>query len=187
MKKKIITLFLISLLALSGCGSSECLDTLKNVEANVNDSAVVLVIPAEYVGDATQSDLDAFAKEKNYDGIILNEDGSATYYMSKEQHESMMADMKQQFTTSIEAFANTKDYPNFTKIEAAEDFATFTVTTISKNVSTDEALLSMALTIYGEMYNVFNGTPVDNIHVDYVHEESGQILHTTDSKEKGEI
>ena len=107
--------------------------------------------------------------------------------MSKEQHESMMADMKQQFTTSIEAFANTKDYPNFTKIEAAEDFATFTVTTISKNVSTDEALLSMALTIYGEMYNVFNGTPVDNIHVDYVHEESGQILHTTDSKEKGEI
>ena len=183
MKKIIVTLFLLSALTFTGCGSSDELDTLKNVETDISESAVVLVIPADYVGEATQSDLDAFAVEKGYDGITLNEDGSATYYMSKEKHDAMMADMKLQFTNSIEAFANSKDYPNFTKVEVNEDFTVFTVTTSSKSVSTDESLASMSFSIYGEMYNVFSGTPADNIHVDYINADTGAVVHSTDSKD----
>lgn len=37
--------------------------------------------------------------------------------------------------------------------------------------------------MYGGMYNVFNGTTVDNVHVDFVNADTGEIISSSDSKD----
>lgn len=38
-------------------------------------------------------------------------------------------------------------------------------------------------TISIKYYHIFNGTTVDNIHVDYVNADSGEIISSADSKD----
>ena len=46
----------------------------------------------------------------------------------------------------------------------------------------NESFSTMAFYMYGGMYNIFNGTEVDNIHVDFVNADSGEIISSSDSK-----
>ena len=58
----------------------------------------------------------------------------------------------------------------------------FTVTTKSSALDMNESFSTMAFYMYGGMYNIFNGTEVDNIHVDFVNADSGEIISSSDSK-----
>ena len=40
--------------------------------------------------------------------------------------------------------------------------------------------------MYGGMYNIFNGITVDNIQVDFVNAETGEIINSANSAEMGE-
>ena len=40
--------------------------------------------------------------------------------------------------------------------------------------------------MYGGMYNVFNGTEVENIAVDFINEATGQIINSANSCDMGE-
>ena len=44
----------------------------------------------------------------------------------------------------------------------------------------------MAFYMYGGMYNSFNGTEIDNVHVDFINEASGEVIDSFDSKNWGE-
>ena len=93
MKKKIYAIFLATTLALSlvACGGKD--DSKKESETN-NDKievdenllTVELTIPADFVGETTQEELNQTAKEEGLKSITLNEDGSATYVMTKKKH-----------------------------------------------------------------------------------------------------
>ena len=124
MKKRIVATMLILSMALSGCGSSGSADTattstqkvedtsstedafseldaLGDVEVDKNIFDVTITVPADYVGDVTQEELDAQAKESDIHSITLNEDGSATYVMSKSQHKQMMKDLADNCNASL--------------------------------------------------------------------------------------
>ena len=75
------------------------------------------------------------------------------------------------------------DYPNFTDIKANSDFTNFTVTTTSTELDMAESLSIMTFYLDGGMYSIFNGTDVDNIHVDFVNADSGEIISSSDSSE----
>ena len=40
--------------------------------------------------------------------------------------------------------------------------------------------------MYGGMYNIFNGTEVENIAVDFINEATGQIINSANSRDMGE-
>lgn len=216
MKKKIVTLLLISALAVSGCGGSDTssdtsnnapaetpqtttevqteaetettadlseLDAVGDIEVEENLFTVELTIPADYVGEATQADLDASAQEYGYKSITLNADGSATYVMTKAQHEEMMNEMATEIDTALNALIGSTDYPNFTAIEANNDYTSFTITTKSTELDMNESFSVMIFYMYGGMYNIFNGTQVDNVHIDFVNADSGEIISSADSSD----
>lgn len=199
MKRKMISIVLALCLTMSltACGSSgtstesknpsEAADTSDDtdeaLDAEENLSLVEFNVPAEFVGDSTQEELDATANENGFDSITLNEDGSATYVMTKAKHQEMMVEITDTINAALEDMIGSEDYPNITDITANDDFTEFTVTTSSTELSFSESLLVIAFYTYGGTYNIFNTTPVDNIHVDFVNSESGEIIDTVNSSD----
>lgn len=176
----------------SGSGSSNTesgdlsdLDALGDIEVEENLFTVKLTIPAEYIGETTQEELDAGAQEYGYQ-ITLNDDGSATYLMTKAQHKEMLADLAAQINNSLDELVGSDNYPNFTDIKANSNFTEFTVTTKSTELDMVESFSVMSFYIYGGMYNIFTGEEVSNIHVDFVNADSGEIISSADSSDMGE-
>lgn len=142
---------------------------------------VELNIPADIIGETTQEKLDETAKEKGYKSITLNPDGSATYVMTKTQHKEMMDELAVSMDESLQEMIGSEDYPNFTKIEHNEDFTEFTITTASTELDIKESFSVLMFYMQGGMYNIFNGTPVDNVSVTFVNAETGAVISQSSS------
>lgn len=103
-----------------------------SVEVDQNNTMVTLNIPKDFVGDSTQEDLDQICEDNDFQSITLNDDGSATYIMTQEQHDKLIEEYRQQINNDLSNMIGSENYPNFTKIEANADFTEYTITTISK-------------------------------------------------------
>ena len=158
------------------------LETMSDMKVDQNLFDVVLTVPADYIGETTQEELDAKAAESGMK-IVLNDDGSATYTMTKQQHKKMMDEIRNSINQSMTEMIGSEEYPNFTNIEANDDFTSFTITTSATEVGLTDGLSVLGFYMYGGLYNVFNGTPVDNIHVDFVNADTGEIISSSDSNE----
>ena len=158
------------------------LDAVGDIEVDKGIFDVEINIPAEYMGETTQEELDETAKAAGYKAV-LNDDGSATFTMSKTQHKKMMAEISESLKASLEEMIESEDYPNFTDIRANEDFTNFTITTKSTELNLSESFSTIAFYMYGGIYNIYNGTAIDNIHVDFVNADSGEIISSSDSKD----
>lgn len=212
MKNRLISLLLIFVLSLSGCGGTNTSETNTPAEANEpatetpeNESSkentddlseldalgdvevekqlfdVTLTIPADYVEATTQEELDETVKKHGYTAK-LNDDGSATYTMTKKQHKEMMDELTSSMQAELDSMAGSENYPNITSVTANSDFTEFTVTTQNTELDMAESFSVMAFYMYGSMYSIFNGTDVDNIHVDFVNADSGEIISSSDSR-----
>lgn len=164
----------------------EDLESLGDIEVDKNLFDVVITMPADLVGETTQEELDQQAAESGVHSITLNEDGSATYVMSKEQHKKLLEDTRQSIQTSLDEMVGSDDYPNITSVEANDDFTSFTVTTTSTEVSFTEAFSVIGLYMYGGIYGIFSGETPDNIHVDFVNADTGEIIDSSDSQDMEE-
>lgn len=158
------------------------LDTLGEIEVDENLFSVELTIPADYVGETTQEELNQTADEAGFKSITLHEDGSATYIMTKKQHEKLMKDMAVEINTALDEMISSEDY-NFTDVEANDDFSSFKITTTSTELNLSESFSVLTFYIYGSMYHIFNGTTIDNIHVDFINADTGEIISSADSSE----
>lgn len=158
------------------------LNALGNINVDDGIFDVKLTIPAEYVGEATQEDLDKDAAEYGYK-VIKNDDGTATYTMTKSQHKKILKDLADSINDSFSEYINTEDYPNITNIEANKNFTSFTITTKSTELDMAESFLPMAFYIQGGLYSVFSGENISNVHVDYVNADTGEIISSFDSSD----
>jgi len=160
------------------------LDALGSVEVEEELFDVTLTIPADYAEGVTQESLNESVKEKGWKSATLNDDGSITYVMTKKQHKEMMNEFAQSINESLQELCNSEDYPNFVSVTAEDEFTKFTIVTKSEELDLNESFSVMMFYMYGGMYHIFNGTsPVDNIHVDFVNETSGEIISSADSKD----
>lgn len=211
MKKKIVLLLLASILAISGCGKTNAtpnnstsenkneqnlespetenteLDSLGEIEVEENLFTVELTIPADYVEATTQEELDKSAEEHGYKSITLNDDGSATYIMTKAQHKELMEELAASFNSALDEMVGSEDYPNFTEITTNSDFTEFKITTTSTELDFNESLSVIVFYMYGSMYNVFNGESESNIHIDFVNSDTGEVISSSDSSDLADM
>lgn len=159
------------------------LDALGSIEVEKELFDVVLTIPKDYVGDSTQEDLDEICEEHGFQSITLNDDGSATYVMTKSQHKELMEEYRTQINDSLQELVGSENYPNITAIETNDNFTEFTVTTKSTELSLNESFSVMVFYMYGGMYAIFEGTEVDNISVTFVNADSGEVMNTANSSD----
>lgn len=198
-KIKYILLLLISSLTLTACGLSNAAQdssfsadeqsTSAGQQTNflyIDEAAstVELTISKDYMESATQEELDTAAEEMGFQSITLQDDGSVVYVMTIQQHEQMLADIRENIHAGLESMKESNDYKNFTDITANEDFTEFTITTTSERLDMAESFSVMTFYMYGEMYNMFNGTPSANIHVVFLNAETGEVVSAADSSNR---
>lgn len=135
MKLKLIVLFMVSALLISGCSSGKPAETTapdsqpKEITEETDDGIevekelfdVTITVPADFIGETTQEALDTDAAEGGYK-VTLNDDGSVTFVMTKSQHKEMMSGMAEGINEALEEMIGSEEYPNFTGIEANSDF-----------------------------------------------------------------
>lgn len=161
-------------------------EALGEIEVEENLFDVEITLPPDFVGEATQEELDAAAEEVGVHSITLNEDGSATYVMSKKQHKQLLAETADSINQSLEKMIGSEETPNITAVTAKDDFTHFTVTTTSTELGLSESMSVISFYLYGGMYGIFSGNTPDNIHVDFINEESGEVIYSTDSSQLGQ-
>ena len=84
---------------------------------------------------------------------------------------------------ALQEMIGSEDYPNATAAEHNDNYTSFTVTTKSEELGFNESFSVLSFYIYG---NSFNGTPADNIHVDFINEASGEVIDSFDSENMGD-
>ena len=169
--------------ATSNTGDLSDLDGLE-VDNNLFD--VEIAIPADLVGETTQEELEAQAIASGVHSVTLNEDGSATYVMSKAQHAQLMKNLADSINQSLSEMVGSEDYPNVTAISANDDFIVFTVTTTSTELTLQESFSVIGFYLYGGLYGAFAGEEPSNIHVEFVNADTGDIISSADSSDMGE-
>lgn len=152
------------------------LDSLGDVEVESGLFNVELTIPADYIGESTQEELTATAEEEGYKSIKLNEDGSATYTMTKAQHKEMLNEMKKDMDKSLEEMINSEENPNIISIEVNDNYTEYKIITTNEEIGISETFLTYTLQLYGAMYGVFSGENETDINVIYINEASGEII-----------
>ena len=161
------------------------LEAIGDVDVDKGLFNVEITVPKDFIGDTTQEKLDESVKEKGYKSATLNSDGSVTYVMTKAQHEEMLSGIRDSIDQSLSEMVGSSDYPNITAVTANDDYTSFTITTKNAEPDLAESFAVMGLYMYGGMYGIFSGETVDNIHVDFVNADSGEIISSANSKDMG--
>lgn len=193
MKRKLFTIFLLGVL-LTSCGSVDSsMETTTANDANEvaednsvlksvkKDDNIELIIPSDFVDATTQEELDNIVKEKGFISATLNPDGSATYVITKSKHKELMKEVTEELNSSLNEMINSAEFPNISDIKTNSDFTNFSITTTSTELSLEETFSVMLFYTCGGMYNTFNGTPVDNVHVDFINADSGDVIGSFNS------
>ena len=150
-----------------------------------------ITIPADYAETygftfKSQEEADSYAKEQGFKSVTLGDDGSVSLVMSKSQHKKIMDGLNKTIDEALQEMVDSEDYPNITAVEHNDNFTDIKVTTKSEELSLNESFSTLSFYIFGGMYNAFNGTPVDNIHIDFVNDASGEVIDSFDSKNLGD-
>ena len=77
------------------------------------------------------------------------------------------------------------DYPNFVSIKTNSDFTSFEIITQSEELDITESFSVLVFYMISGMYNVFDGTAVDNCKVTFINEASGAVISESNSADMG--
>lgn len=162
----------------------EKLEAIGDVEVENGILTVSITLPADLVGeDVTQKSLDEKVGEK-YVAVMLNEDGSVTYKMTKAQHEQMLAELKKTMEDAFEEMIESDTY-NITAISYNDNCSVFEVTLGSDALGFADSFSVLSFYLFGGMYGIFSGDKSESIIVNF-YDPDGNLIETADSADMGE-
>lgn len=158
-------------------------EAVMDTEVDMGLLTVTINVPKDMVSSKSQEELDKkVAEDDGYISAVLNTDGSATYVMTKAKHNEMMVTVKELLEEELAKIPGSENTPNITSVTMNASADVFTVMTTNETLSLGEQMEALVFYGLGAMYNQMNGTPVDNIRVDYINAATGQIIDTANSK-----
>lgn len=146
-----------------------------------DDTEVSLTIPARFIDtSATQEELDASAKESGLASITLNEDGSATYVMTKARQTEMTDQIKESIDVIMKSLSDSDEYPSIVSVKAEDDYKKFVVTLNTDEVGSEVPYAVSSFYLSGDLYQAFKGQS-EGVTVQYINEATGQEIEGPES------
>lgn len=163
------------------------IESIGDIEVENKLLTVTLTMPADFVGETTQEELEESAKETgNFISVKLNDDGTATYVMTKSAHKELMDTTRAGFEQQLQEMVRSEDYPKITEIKVNDDFTKFEVTTENEEPDLAESFASLGFYMMSGTYHVFNGTQPDNCQVIFYNAQTGEVIQEANSSEMGD-
>ena len=149
--------------------------------AAVKKQLRTIVIPPMYESVTSQEEADEIAKKNGYESASLDEDGSLTIVMEEDIYQEMISAFLDSVQKGVKEIIGDESVSSVKKIEYNEDLSVFTVTVDADEVGIIERQAAEELVMYGTLYHIYTGNSVDHIQVDFVSEESGEVIESADS------
>lgn len=146
MKKKLsLFLFVLSITIMSACGAKEVSKSEKeptvtskealkeedsegqSIEVDKGLANVEITLPASFFEEQDVEEVIAKAKEDGVKDIIVHDDGSLTYKMSKSVYNKMMKDIEVSLLEYIEDIKSNEEYQSIHDITHNKSFTEFTL------------------------------------------------------------
>ena len=166
--------------AADGEQAADAADTAKETAA-VKKQLRTIVIPTVYESVTSQEEADEIAKKNGYESAVLEEDGSLTIVMEEDVYETMISSFLDSVQKGVKEIIGDGSVSSVKKIEYNDDLSIFTVTIDADEIGIIERQAADELVMYGTLYHIYTGNSVDHIQVDYVSEESGEVIESADS------
>ena len=112
--------------------------------------------------------------------VTWNPDDSATYRLTEEEHERLLADVQSDIQQELNEMCASPYFLDFSSIEANEDCTVFTVVCLSIETTMAEQESVVRLFEYGRKFAAYEGREPGNIHIDYM-TKIGNTFVTRDS------
>jgi len=154
--------------------------------AVTGDEYVNITMPASLFEEDTEADIKAFSDDLGSTKYVRNADGSVTFTMRKDDHQSMLASLRDAVKELTDSMLVGPDaVPSFKKIDHSEDLVRFDVY-IDEDAFTDlDAINILGLYMYSEYYQMIAGVANEdiNVYVTFFDYASGEKLETTSYRE----
>ena len=158
---------------------SESADESISVQKGLFD--VEITLPASMFEDADMDEAINDAEEDGVTKVVVNDDGSVTYYMPRSVHNDMMSEMRQDLLKSIDEMKTSDDYVSIRDVRHNNNFSEFTmvVDEVAFRDSFD-GFAAFGLGFLGTMYQSFDGVKPNDIRVavHFENEDTGEIFDT---------
>jgi hypothetical protein len=150
-------------------------------EAAVVKQYRTIVIPTMYESVTSQEEADEIAKTNGYESASLEEDGSLTIVMEEDVYQQMIGEFLASVEKGTREIVGDGSASSIKKIEYNDDLSVFTVSVDTDEIGIIERQAAEELVMYGTLYHIYTGNNVDHIQVDFVNEESGDVIESADS------
>lgn len=160
------------------------LSAIGDVEVENGVLTVTITIPAELVGEITQEELDQ-QKGLLYVSAVLNEDGSVSFKLTKDQYKDMLASFTDDFDVSFQEIVDDDENYTISNITHNEDYTVFDVTVEGNEVGFQDYFTTYTFNMYGEMYGILTGKEPEHIIVNF-YDSEGKLIESIDSDDLNE-
>ena len=97
--------------------AEQALSDIGSIDVDKGLFDVTITFPADFATDITQEEIDQQVADGKVHSGQINEDGSVTYVMSKDQHKAIVDGISESIQSTLDGMVGTEDYPNFTAID----------------------------------------------------------------------
>lgn len=155
-------------------------ETDESISVEDNNSEVVITLPASLMEDTDPDEVIAEAEEEGIH-VVVNDDGSVTYTMTRAQHNELLGEMAEGIQETIEDLRTSEDFVSIADVTANDSYSEFTMIVDREAYENSfDGFAAFGLGVSGIYYQLFQGVDPDNFQV-LVHvqdEETGEVFNT---------
>lgn len=186
--KRAFILFLVPLFILSACGNDEKLskkdEENQSVEVDKGLLNVEITLPASFIdedGGGNHEQMIADAKADGVKDVIVNDDGSLTYKMSKAKHREILDELKTGLLESIDEIENSEDFVSIKDITHNKAFTEFTLNVDQEQYENSfDGFATLGIGMSAMFYGLFTEASIDDyqVKIDIKDVASGEVIDT---------
>jgi len=158
MKKWLVLMLAVFAVFATACGDEKketSSDTIAVDEGLLN---VEITLPAEMFEGQDMTQVMEDAKADGMDDVILNEDGSLTYKMSKATHKELLKEMEVSMDEMMEEMITSEEFSSIKDVTANKDYDEFTLFVAKEQYeSSFDAFSVFSIGLSSMYYQLFTG------------------------------
>ena len=165
MKKRFLAILIAVTFILTACNKDE---TVNDDGVNVDKGLlnVEITVPRNILEEETDEQIKLEAEKMGVKDVVINDNGSVTYKMSKKEHKKLMEQISASIDESLEEVKNGEESPSIHDVKANDTYTEFDIT-VDRDAyeNSFDGFMVFTFALLGEYYNSFNGVKSSDIKI----------------------